>query len=244
MKPSRFLPTIYLAAIVFLLASCGDATDKTDTTTDSTTTSTTSTDATPASTIVNSPQVMMVATHKVKDFDKWQPSFEAHDSMKLANGLHNYVVGRAKDDPSMVFVALKADDAEKAKAFSKDASLKKAMQEGGVVGSPTMKFYNMVWQDTAVLNTDLRVNTTVTVKDWDAWKRSFDSTRQLGTDNGLKLRVYGHEVDDNKKVIIVSAIVDSAKAAAYWNSDLLKERRAASGASEPKRFIFRVVKRY
>lgn len=244
MKPSRFQSTIYLASLVFLLAACGSAGDEADKTTDSTTTSTSSTDAAPASTIVTTPQVMMVVTHKVKDFDKWLPVFEAHDSMKLANGLHNYIVGRATDDPNMIFVATKADDANKAKAFSKDASLKKAMQESGVVGNPSISITNVVFQDTAQVNSDLRVRTNITVKDWDAWKRSFDSTRQVATDNGLAIRAYGHDIDNNKQVVIVSAILDSAKASAYWNSDLLKQRRAASGAGEPKRFVYRVVKRY
>ena len=245
MKPLRFLPSFYLAAVVFLLASCGGSADKTDTTIDSTAaTSTTTADATPASTIVNTPQMMVVVTHKVKDYDKWLPSFEAHDSMKLANGIHNYVVGRGKDDANTLVVATKADDVTRAKAFMKDASLKKAMQEGGVTGNPDIRIYEMVYQDTAKVSSTTRTTSTFTVKDWDAWRKSFDSARQAATDNGLALRAYGHEVDDNKKVVVVSAVLDSAKANAFWNSAELKARRTASGAGEIKRFIWEVTKRY
>jgi hypothetical protein len=41
------------------------------------------------------------------------------------------------------------------------------------------------------------------------------------------------------------AINDTAKASAFWKSDLLKQQRAESGVtSEPKRFVYRVVQRY
>ncbi|MBC7874517.1 MAG: hypothetical protein H7Y01_11000, partial [Ferruginibacter sp.] len=69
--------------------------------------------------------------------------------------------------------------------------------------------------------------------------------RQERIDNGITDRVYGHDADDNHKVMLVTALTDTAKAAAYWKSDMLKKRRAASGAiGEPDRFVFRIVQRY
>ena len=119
------------------------------------------------------------------------------------------------------------------------------MQQGGVIGAPTIKFMTMVFQDTGTISTDLRVRTNITVKDWDKWQKAFDSTRQLNEDNGLKLRAYGHEAADNHKVTIVSALTDTAKARAYFSSDLLKKRRMASGVvGEPQRFMYHVVQRY
>ena len=39
--------------------------------------------------------------------------------------------------------------------------------------------------------------------------------------------------------------MDSAKANAYWNSDMLKQRRAASGVvGKPERFVYVIEKRY
>ena len=250
MKQSRFFAMLFCAAMVSFLISCGGGGSGEKSTSDSTSTSTDTTATTaptpqpPANAIVTTPQDMMVATHKVKDFDKWKASYDEHDSLRLASGIHSYVIGRGVQDPSMVLVAVKVDDMNKAKAFAKSPSLKKAMEKGGVMGAPTINFVTIVWQDTSTNNIDLRSRTTVTVKDWDRFKRAFDSTMQLKTDNGLVTRAYGHDVDDNHKVVIVSAITDTTKAQAYWKSDLLKQRRAASGAGEPKRFIYRVVQRY
>jgi hypothetical protein len=250
MNQHRFISLLFCTAMMFFLISCGGGGSEEKSTTDTTTatTDTTATSITPqpsASAIVTTPQDMMVATHKVKDFDKWKASYDMHDSLRTAGGVHSYVIGRGAQDPSMVIVATKVDDMQKAKAFAKDPALKKAMQQGGVVGAPTIKFITMVYQDTGNLSTDLRVRTSITVKDWDKWQKAFDSTRQLNEDNGLKLRAYGHETADNHKVTIVSAITDSTKARAYFSSDLLKQRRMASGVvGEPQRFMYHVVQRY
>jgi hypothetical protein len=251
MKQFRSLCVPLFSAVLLLVASCGGRDDKTGTSktaTDSTTTTTTTpapATTTSAPAIDTTPATIMVARHKVTNFAKWKASYEAHDSMRTAAGLHNFVIGRGVPDSNMVMVAVKADDVAKAKAFSKNASLKRAMQQGGVVGTPTFMFHTIVYQDNAPNIPDLRSMTNFTVKDWNAWKKSFDSGRQVRLDNGLTERAYGHDVDDNHKVVVVVAINDSAKANAFWKSDLLKQRRAESGVvGEPKRFVYRIVQKY
>jgi hypothetical protein len=251
MNQPRFPRTLFYATLAFFFASCGSNKEKTgtETTTSDTTTSTTTTATTPSttetSTVVTSPQNMMIARHKVANFSKWKASYDAHDSLRMANGLHSYVIGRGVDDSNMVLVAVKADDMAKAKAFAKDPSLKKAMQEGGVTGTPTFNFTTMIFQDTAKLNSDIRSMSTFTVKDWDAWKNKFDSGKQVRMDNGLMDRAYGYDPDDKHKVMVVVAVMDTAKAHAFWKSDQLKQLRAASGVTgTPQRFVFHVVQRY
>jgi hypothetical protein len=247
MKPSSFLHVTLLGMFLFCTVSCGERNDEMDNeATDSVANDTAGAAATAISpsTIVTTPQNMMVGTHKVPDFDKWLASYEANDSMRLANGVHNYVIGRSIKDPNRVMVATKVDDIEKAKAFGKSADLKQAMRKSGVT-DPVMSFITMTYQDTGTVSTDLRSRTTFTVKDWDRWQRTFDSTRQVRIDNGLLDRAYGHDADNNKKVTVVVAVTDTAKANAFWKSQQLKELRALSGAiGDPDRFLFRVVKRY
>ena len=247
MKQSKFLLMLPGAAMIFFLISCGSGEEKKsgDTTTDTTSTMATTTELAPANTISTTPQNMVIVRHKVANFAKWMVAYDGHDSARLAAGLHSYVIARDEPDTNMVMLAMKSDDLAKAKAFSKDPGLKKAMQKGGVVGAPTIKFYTMVFQDTAAIDSKLRSATMFKVKDWDAWKKSFYSTHALKTDNGLMLRSYGYDPNDNHNVVLVAAVVDTAKAHAYWNSDMLKQRRAASGVvGKPERVVYTVVKRY
>jgi hypothetical protein len=83
------------------------------------------------------------------------------------------------------------------------------------------------------------------VKDWAAWQKAFEDGKQERLDNGITVRAYGHTLGNDKKVVLVTAVMDTAKAFAYYKSDALKKRREASGViGEPDRFLYRVVKRY
>src|SRR5258705_6305319 len=245
MNQLRFSCMLVYATMVVFLTSCGGGSDE-KATTDTTGTDSTAITATPeTNTIITTPQDMMVAKHRVADFAKWKASYDAHDSMRLANGIHSYVIGRGYKDSNMVMVAVKVDDTAKAKAFAKDPGLKKAMQKGGVMGMPTFTLTTMVFQDTVTISSDLRSRTTFTVKDWAAWQKAFEDGKQERLDNGITVRAYGHISDNDKKVVLVTAIMDTAKAFAYYKSDMLKKRRAESGAiGEPERFLYRVVHRY
>jgi len=246
MNRLRFTALLAYSTMIVFLTSCGGGTGE------KTATDTTGTDSTTAvkqvlerNTISTIPQNMMVVKHRVANFAKWRASYEAHDSMRLVNKIHSYVIGRGLEDTNMVFVAVKVDDMDMAKAFAKDPSLKKAMQKGGVTGTPSFNFVTVVFQDTALISSSIRSRTMFTVKDWDAWQASFEEGKQERLDNGITVRAYGHDVDDNHKVVLVTALVDTAKAHAYWQSDMLKKRRAAGGViGEPERFVYRVVARY
>ena len=245
MNLPRFTFTPVYSTLIVLLTSCGGG-DGQKTTADTThTDSTTVTSAPVTNTIITTSQNMMVAKHKVADFTKWKTSYDAHDSFRLVNKIHSYVIGRGIADSNMVLVAVKVEDMDKAKAFAKDPDLKKAMQKGGVTGTPSFSFVTMTFQDTAVISSDIRSRTMFTVKDWDAWQTAFEQGKQERLDNGITVRAYGHDADDNHKVVLVTALTDTAKAYAYWKSDMLKKRRAASGViGEPERFVYRVVARY
>jgi hypothetical protein len=244
MKQSRFSGLLFYS-MVFLLVSCSGGGTEKKASTDSTATDTTAAVVTPKVTTVTTPQNMLVVTHKVANYAKWKASYDAHDSVRLAYGMHSYVIGRGLKDSNMVLVAVKVDDTAKAKAFAKDPGLKKAMQKGGVTGTPTMTLTTMVFQDTATISTDLRARTTYMVKDWSAWQIAFEAGKQERLDNGIATRAYGHNLDNDKKIVLVTAITDTAKAFAYYKSDAIKKRRVEGGViGEPERFLYRVVQRY
>jgi hypothetical protein len=248
MNPAKFFTLLTFVAVTFIFTSCGGSEEsKTDTTDTSKVNTSTPAATTPVNTIVTTPQNMMVITAKVADYSKWQPTYDARDSARLASGIHSYVIGRGLQDSNTLLIAMKIDDIEKAKAYAKDPGLKKAMQQGGVMGTPTISYYTINWQDTGMISFPLRSRTTFEVKDWDAWVKNFEMAdgKQERADNGIMTRAYGHDIDNNKKVTLVTAVSDTARAFAYYKSDALKKRREAGGViGEPKRFLYNIVKRY
>jgi hypothetical protein len=244
MKLAKFSSSLLCVGAVLFLTSCGSGGDKTSAT-DTTKAADTTAKAPPVNTIVTTPQNMVVVTHKVADYAKWLAGYEAHDSARLAAGLHNYVIGRGIPDSNLVMIALKVDDTTKAKAFEKTPGLKEAMKKAGVIGAPTMTLVTETWQDTAKIETTLRSRTSLMIKDWDVFVKAFEEGKQERIDNGLSDRVIGHDLDDNKKAYIVYAISDTAKAFAYFKSDALKKRREAGGVvGQPVRIFYRIAKHY
>ena len=245
MKFSRISYSLLWMGIVVLLSSCGSGGSEKTAAKDSTASADTAAKAQVVNTTITSPQNVVVITHKVADFAKWFAAYEGHDSARLAWGLHNYVIGRGLEDSNMVTVVLRVDDTAKAMAFGKDPGLKVAMKKGGVLGAPTMNMVTETWQDTAKIEATLRARTSYMVKDWDAWVKGFEGGKQERLDNGVIDRAFGHDLNDNKKVYVVTVLSDTAKAFAYYKSDALKKRRMASGViGEPVRFLYRLVKHY
>ena len=191
------------------------------------------------------PANVLIIKHKVANYTKWKAKYDAHDSVRLAYGLHNYVVARGLKDTNMVMIALKYDDLAKAKQFSTSPDLKKAMQKAGVVGAPTFMYEDVQFSDTATLTTALRVMVTHKVKDWDAWKKVFESDKTKQTESGLVLRVLSFEAGDNHNVRVVAAVTDLKKAEAFFASKELKAKMAESGVvGAPSIFYFNIVERH
>jgi len=235
-------------ALPFIIISCGGGAKENNeqATTDTTAATPVETPA-PAvvNTIVTTPETMMMVLLKVSSYQKWMAVHEAGDSMRRADGIHDYVIGRGFRDSNMVLVAMKADDLEKAKAHVKMPGMKKHMQSAGVIGNPEFSFVTTTWQDTVKIGDAIRSRTTFTVKSWSKWESSFKEGKQERMDAGITDRVYGHDAMDSNKVTLVTAVMDTTKAFAYYKSDVLKKRRAAGGVmGEPKRFLFRIVKRF
>jgi hypothetical protein len=246
------LLTMPLLAALLVLSSCSgnettttEDTSTTTTTTDTMNTGTTATTGTATPTFDTTRMHMMLAIHRVKNFNTWKASYDAHDSMRLANNMRSYMIGRSIPDSDRVIVAVTADSISKARAFSRDARLKKAMQEGGVTGTPEFRFITLRNRNTAAPDANFRAISSFTVKDFEAWRTGFEQGRQERMDNGVVDRAYGHDPDNEKKVTVIVSITDTARANAYWNSDQLKQRRAAGGVTDqPKRIMYQVVQRY
>ena len=241
MKQSRFSGLLFYS-IVFLLASCAGSESEKKISTDSTTTDSSTAVVGPKKTTITTPQNVMGLKCKVYDYAKWKTAYDAYDSVRLVYGIHSYLIGRGLQDSNMILVTMKIDDIAKAKAFAKDAGLVKKMLKGSVKSKPAFTFFTMTFQDTQIVASDIRSRTTFTVKDWGAWQKAFEEGKQERLDNGIAVRAYGHDVDDDKKVVLISVILDTTKAYAYYKSDMLKKRRAADGViGDPDRFLYRGV---
>ena len=240
MKQSAFLSSA--AIMLLMLFSCNSGSDEksADATKDSAAVVTTPEPPPPAK-----PAITLLIKHKVANFDKWFASYEAHDSVRMSYGLHNFVIGRGAKDSNTVVVALRVDDTAKAKEFAAAPALKERMQKAGVIGSTAFLFVINRWHDSTTDAATNRVIINQHVKDYDAWKKVFDSHKQARMDAGLTDRAVSQSLDDPNFVSVVFAISDMKKATDFINSKDLKDKMAEAGVvGPPDIFMYHVVKQY
>ena len=241
MKPIKFLSTLTISAAMLMgMHSCNSSDEKKGDDKKDSTAMKHDAIATPAK-----PSDILVVMHKVSNYDKWLPVFESDDSAQKANGLTRTVLGRGIDDPSMVLIGFRMTDYNKAKAMTGSPELKAKMEKGGVTSAPMFHFENMQVMDTTTNSMTDRVIIFSKVKDYDAWKKSFDEHRDARKNGGLTDRGVGYGMDDKTNVVVVLCINDMKKAREFLNSPELKARRAAAGViGTPDTFFYHVVKQY
>jgi hypothetical protein len=84
----------------------------------------------------------ILVRHKVADFAKWKPAYDAHLAARQKAGLREKNLLRSVDNPNEVVLLFEAEDLKKAQAFSESSDLREAMQKAGVVGQPDILFLN------------------------------------------------------------------------------------------------------
>ena len=89
------------------------------------------------------PYVMV--THKVADYARWKPIFDADGANRQAAGSKGGQLLRSADDPNEV-VLLFAWDLEQARQYSQKEEVRAKMQEAGVLDPPEISFLEEIEQ--------------------------------------------------------------------------------------------------
>jgi hypothetical protein len=84
--------------------------------------------------------MIMAIHHRVADYTKWRPAYDAHEQARVAAGVTNGKVYQSKDDPNDLVILFDVVDVSKAKDFSQSQDLKSRMQVAGVLGQPEILF--------------------------------------------------------------------------------------------------------
>ncbi len=79
-----------------------------------------------------------IIRHKVADYAKWRPVFDADEGRRKAAGLTNPRVFRSADDKNEIVMIFDIADLKKAREFAAAPGLKDAMMAAGVVDMPTI----------------------------------------------------------------------------------------------------------
>ena len=227
------ITAILATGIILFFSSCGSGSGKEEKKSEDTTA------AAAVAEPVFTPFKLAIIQHRVKDFDKWKAGYLAHDSVRKAYGISQFVLGRSLEDSNMVIVIDKMNDVQKAKEFSTLPSLKDAMMKAGVTGAATFSYIDVVRSDDTKMDQKDRIMVVHKVKDFDAWLKVYDAEgKAKRAENGLVDRGLGRGIDDPNMVSIVFAVTDMAKAKARIASEELKKIMTDAGVEGPPQIIY------
>ena len=223
------ISAVFAAGVILFLFSCNNNGNQKDETKAKDTTATTKV-AEPAFT----PFKVFMVQVTVKNFNKWNAVHLAHDSLRKAYGISQYVLGRGLSDSNMIIVIEKITDVQKTKEYTELPKLKEAMKKAGIIGPPTFSYVDVVRNDDTPIDYKDRVMVVHRVKDFDAWLKVYDREGKMTrATNGLVDRGLGRSVDDSNMVYVVFAVTDMAKARARVVSEELKKLMTEAGVEGP-----------
>ena len=84
--------------------------------------------------------IHILIRHKVADFAKWKPAYDAHASARQIAGLKELRLLRNTENPNEVILLFSVEDPDKAKAFAASDDLRQAMQKAGLSDKPDVYF--------------------------------------------------------------------------------------------------------
>jgi hypothetical protein len=88
----------------------------------------------------------VLVRHKVKDFAKWKPVYDAHGAARKAGGSKGARLFRNIDKPKETVILLEWSDIGQARSFAKSKDLREAMKRAGVTDKPDIYFLDEVEQ--------------------------------------------------------------------------------------------------
>lgn len=86
---------------------------------------------------------------RVEDFVRWKEGFDAIKMKRREAGITEKYVLRSIDDRNEIVLLLEVKDVARAKAYFESPFLRDAMEKGGVIGKPEIRFFNDEYGDLA-----------------------------------------------------------------------------------------------
>ena len=78
---------------------------------------------------------IVIAHHKVKNFAKWKPYFDADAKRRKDAGIKMLAMGRKSSDLNDVYFVWDIKDVKKFQAMGKDPAMKDLMKKAGVISN-------------------------------------------------------------------------------------------------------------
>ena len=84
----------------------------------------------------------VIINHKIEDYKKWRPVFDADQPRRKQAGMSNERVFRSAEEPNNIYMMMDIADPSSAGKMMEDPDLAAQMKEAGVISKPTITILN------------------------------------------------------------------------------------------------------
>ena len=84
----------------------------------------------------------VILNHKVEDYNKWRPIFDADLPRRTQAGMRNEKVFRGADEPNNIYIMAEVADPSYTARMMEDPDLAARMKEAGVISKPSITILN------------------------------------------------------------------------------------------------------
>ena len=84
----------------------------------------------------------VILNHKVEDYNKWRPIFDADLPRRTQAGMRNEKVFRGADDPNNIYIVAEVADPSNTAKMMEDPDLAAKMKAAGVISRPVITVLN------------------------------------------------------------------------------------------------------
>lgn len=179
---------------------------------------------------VASPKTAMIIQHEVEDYKTWKAKFDEHASARKEAKMSDWALLTGRDNPNMVTVIESVGDMEAAKAFTQSEDLKSAMEGAGVKGKPEISFKTVeVMDQEAGKSSDVRLYVQHKVEDYAAWKKVFDSKKEMHKEAGISPVAIARDMEDPNDLTVVLTAADFETLENFTKNEELKAAMKKAG---------------
>lgn len=187
--------------------------------------------------------VYVVFGHEVRDYAIWRQVHDQLSSVRDQWGITDAYLMQGADEDSVVWMMMKAPDAEAAHNFMVDPNLARAMETEGVEGEVYRAILAPGYRNS--FNPEDFPNRIIVqhdVREFDAWKRVFDGHVGSRERAGLVDLFVSYPIDDTLDVHMMFGVTDDVALSEYMSSAPLRAAMRLSGVvGEPKAYFVRTA---
>lgn len=182
----------------------------------------------------------LIIKAEVLNFETWKEHFDEDKERRAQNGIQDILVLQDVNHENHITLILGHDDPGAVEEFFSSEETQIKIARSGVLGEPTLIFWEIDGSDFPIGDYFLLIKHTV--KDYHQWKKAFYNHEPVRNQHNIQLTAVGNEIDDPNLVMVMLNAKLSGQFTEFLEKSEVKSAMENAGVtSEPEFQILSII---